>query len=369
MNVKVDTGLQSVILFAKLHDISVTKEFLEFSKYTTDNKLFDLDDIARSFKKLNLKSKVINTEKLDLLNKFQLPVMAKLKTGDFVVIVKADEENLLFQNPGKKQPEMMTFEQFSEIFDNTFVLITKRFSLKNTLNKFDFSWFLAEVVKYKKILIECLIASCFIQLMSLLTPLFFQVTVDKVLIHHGLTTLDIIILAMILVSLFEVIITGLRYYVLTYATNKIDVTLSSNMFRHLMCLPISFFNARKVGTIIEKLKQVDVVRQFLTGSALMSVLDLAFTFVFFAVMFYLAPTLTWIVLGSVPLYIIISLAFTPMLRKRLNEQFEKGAIKQAFLVEAINGIETVKSSAIENKSYRKWDDKVASYIHSSFESH
>jgi ATP-binding cassette, subfamily B, bacterial HlyB/CyaB len=366
MNIKVDTGLQSVILFAKLHDLAITKEFLEFTKYTTDENFFDLDDIKRSFKNLNLKSKILHTEKLELLNKFQLPVMAKLKNGQYIIIVRADEEKVLLQNPSKKQPEILKLKDFREIFDNTFILITKRFSLKNKLNKFDFSWFLAEVVKYKKILFECLIASCFIQLMSLLTPLFFQVTVDKVLIHHGITTLDVIILAMVLVSIFEVLITGLRYYVLTYATNKIDVTLSSNMFRHLMSLPISFFNARQVGTTIEKIKQVDVVRQFLTGSALMSVLDLSFTFVFFAVMFYLAPNLTWIVLGSIPLYIIISLAFTPMLRKRLNEQFEKGALKQSFLVECINGIETVKSSAIENKSYSKWDNKVASYIHSSF---
>ncbi|HJO55278.1 MAG TPA: type I secretion system permease/ATPase, partial [Candidatus Scalindua sp.] len=185
-------------------------------------------------------------------------------------------------------------------------------------------------------------------------------------VHRGLTSLDVLIFALAVVSLFEVLIGGLRTYIFSHTTNRIDVALGSQLFKHLMRLPIAYFGVRRVGETVARVRELENVRNFITGSGLTLVVDLAFTFIFFAVMFYYAPLLTWIVMGSIPFYITLSVFVTPILRKRTEEKFQRGAVNQAFLVESITGVETVKALAVEPQMQRRWEEQLAGYVSTSF---
>src|SRR5262249_43243376 len=159
---------------------------------------------------------------------------------------------------------------------------------------------------------EVLVASFFLQLLGLLSPLFFQVVIDKVLVHRSLSTLDVLAVGPIAVSLFETVLGILRTYLFVHTTNRIDVELGARLFRHLLALPMAYFQARRVGDSVARVRELENIRNFLTSSALTLVIDLFFTLVFLAVMFVYSPLLTMIVLGSLPIYIIISAGATPL---------------------------------------------------------
>ena len=182
-----------------------------------------------------------------------------------------------------------------------------------------------------------LVASFFLQLFALVSPLFFQVVIDKVLVHRALTTLDVLVIGLVAISMFETVLGILRTYLFSHTTNRIDVELGARLFRHLLALPIAYFQARRVGDSVARVRELENIRNFLTSSALTLVIDLFFTFVFLAVMFFYSPLLTWIVLGSFPFYIAISAGVTPLFRRRLDEKFRRGAENQAFLVESVTG--------------------------------
>ena len=207
-----------------------------------------------------------------------------------------------------------------------------------------------------------IVASFFLQVFALVSPLFFMVIIDKVLVHRGLTTLDVLVFGLLVVSIFEVLLSLLRTYIFSHTTNRVDVELGSKLFDHLLKLPLAYFQARRTGESIARVRELENIRNFITGSSLTLVIDIFFTFVFFAVMYVFSPTLTWIVLCSIPFYVLLSLVVTPILRRRLEEKFQRGAVNQAFLVESVSGVETLKAMAVEPQMQRRWEDPV-SYTH------
>ena len=247
-----------------------------------------------------------------------------------------------------------------------FLLVASRASVLGELAKFDFRWFVPAVVKYRRILLEVFVVSLFIQLFALITPLFFQVVMDKVLVHQSLTTLEVIAIGLVAIAVFDVTLNGLRTYVFSHTTSKIDVELGARLFRHILSLPLAYFESRRVGETVARVRELENIRNFLTGQALTSVLDLLFTGVFLAVMFYYSFWLTLIVVLSFPVYALWSAAITPVLRKRLDEKFARGAENQSFLVETINGIGTVKATAVDPRMTRTWDAQLAGYVGAGF---
>ena len=215
------------------------------------------------------------------------------------------------------------------------VLMTRRASLADLGRRFDVTWFLQAMHKYRRLLGEVLVASFFLQLFGLATPLFFQVVTDKVLTHRGYTTLDVLVIGLITASIFETVLGALRTYVFSHTTNRIDVELGTRLFRHLIALPIGYFESRRTGDSVARVRELENIRNFLTSSALTLVVDAFFTFVFLAVMFFYSPALTWIVAGSFPFYILLSVSVTPAFRRRLEKKFNRGAENQAFLVESL----------------------------------
>jgi subfamily B ATP-binding cassette protein HlyB/CyaB len=213
---------------------------------------------------------------------------------------------------------------------------------------------------------EALVGSLFLQLFALITPLFFQVVIDKVLVHKGWSTLDVLVFGLVVISLFEVLLTGMRSYVLAHTTNRIDVELGARMFRHLVSLPLGYFGVRRVGDSVARVRELENIRQFLTGQALTIGLDVAFAAVFIVVMWLYSWKLTLMVLAAIPLWAVIVIAAVPLWRRRLDEKFDRGAENQAFLVESVTGIETLKAMAIEPQMQRRWEDKLAAYVSASF---
>jgi subfamily B ATP-binding cassette protein HlyB/CyaB len=296
-----------------------------------------------------------------------MPAIAALRDGGFLLLGKFGDGKVLVQSPHSPRPALMTKAEFEAISDGRVVLMTRRAtSLADMSRRFDVTWFLGAIHKYRRHLSEVLVASFFLQLFALVSPLFFQVVIDKVLVHRSMSTLDVLVIGLVTISAFEMILGILRTYLFSHTTNRIDVELGARLFRHLMALPIAYFQARRVGDSVARVRELENIRNFLTSSALTLVIDLFFTVVFLAVMLLYSPMLTAIVVAAFPFYIGISAFATPLFRQRLDEKFQRGAENQAFLVESVTGVETLKAMAIEPQMQRRWEEQLAGYVASSF---
>ncbi|AWF82131.1 type I secretion system permease/ATPase [Microbulbifer sp. A4B17] len=359
-----ESCLSCLSVVARFNQLAVNPEKLQ-REFPVGN--LEAHDVikAAAFLGLKAKSHRYPCEKLESL---PFPVMLVDSAGTCTILAGIRDGKALLQKVGQKSPIMISEEElpFDENKRLLIFLFRKKGILSSVERKFDISWFIPSILKYKKLLGQVLLASFFIQLFALITPLFFQVVVDKVLVHQGLTTLDVLALGFLVVCVFDVILNGLRTYLFSHTSNRIDVVLGSRLFNHLLRLPIAYFQNRRVGDTVARVRELDSIRQFITGSALTLCVDLFFTLVFFAVMFLYSPTLTWIVLGSLPLYVLLSIIITPILRNRLHEKFKLGAENQSFLVEACNGVETLKSMAVEPQMQRRWEEQLAGYVNASF---
>ncbi len=360
----VDSGLACLVLIARFHDIAVDPEKL-IHEFGDRSGKFDSGQILLSAKSIGLQAKKISSG-YDRLDRTPLPAIMVTRDGRFCILAKSDKDRVLIQDPSMPRPQVVSRDVFETQWSGELILFASRASIAGALTRFDFTWFIPAVVKYRRLLGEVLLVSFVINIFALLTPLFFQVVMDKVLVHRGLTTLDVIAIGLLAVSIFEVILSGLRTYVFSHTTSRIDVELGARLFRHLLSLPMSYFQARRIGDSVARVRELENIRAFLTGNAITVVLDVLFSFVFIAVMLLYSGWLTLIVLASLPCYAILSLSITPLLRARLHEKFNRGAENQAFLVETVSGIDTLKSMAVEPQMTRRWDNQLAHYVSASF---
>ncbi|MGA7180531.1 MAG: type I secretion system permease/ATPase [Thiobacillaceae bacterium] len=362
--IPLDSGLNCLVMLARLHGVAADPDQLAH-EYRTGGDDFSETEVLLAAKKLGLRAKAIKTT-LIRLDRTPLPAMAMDTAGQFFVLAKVGEEFALIHDPAVGRPQTVSLAELQTRWNGELILFTSRASLASEMGKFDFTWFIPAVVKYRKLLLEVLLVSFVIQLFALVTPLFFQVVMDKVLVHRGFSTLDVIAAGFFVVVVFEVTLTALRSYVFAHTTSRIDVELGARLFRHLLNLPMAYFEARRVGDSVARVRELENIRAFLTGNALTVMLDLLFSVVFLAVMLYYSVWLTLIVVVSLPLYGIFSALYTPALRGRLHEKFNRGAENQAFLVEAVSGIGTVKAMAVEPQLTRHWDKQLAAYVSAGF---
>lgn len=360
----VDPGLMCLLILARFFGVpangdQLRHQFGEPSKTLTDT------DLLRAAGHLGFKAGLVKSIWAKLAGT-PLPAMARMNDGRYVVLAKVEADKVLIQNPSEPKPTILSRQGFEEQWNGELLLVTKRAGLRPQDWRFDFTWFIPAIVKYRRLLGEVLLGSFFLQVFGLLTPLFTQVVIDKVLVHKGLTTLHVLTIGMITLALFEAVLGGLRTYLFSHTTNRIDVGLGAQLFRHLLALPLAYFEARRVGDTVARVRELEHIRQFLTSNSVTVVLDLLFTVVFLAVMLFYSVTLTVVVLVTIPLYAAISIVITPVIRARLNEKFNRGAENQSFLVESISGIQTVKAMAVEPPLQRKWEEQLAAYVQASF---
>ena len=336
----------------------------------------DVDDLLRAARHLGLKAKRVHCS-VDRLARTPLPALALMRAGDdhgaagpprMTVLAQCDGQRVLLSgsHTAGERPTIEPIEVFAAQWTGELILIASRASLAGELARFDFSWFIPALVKYRALLGEVLLISFVLQLLGLVSPLFFQVVMDKVLVHRGMTTLDVLVIGLVVVVVFESVLSALRAYVFSHTTSRIDVELGARLFRHLVQLPLAYFQARRVGDSVARVRELENIRSFLTGNALTVLLDVLFSVVFVAVMLLYSVPLTLIVLVSLPLYFGLSLAVVPVLRRHLDEKFARGAENQAMLVETVTGIQTVKATALEPAFGRRWDNQLAAYVSASF---
>src|SRR6266540_3309680 len=357
-----DPGLAALIMLLRFQGVGIDPEQI---RHQFGGIPIGVSEMLRCARGFGLKARSMTT-KWERLAGMPLPGIAALRDGSFLLLGKASGDKIIVQAPDCSRPTLMTRAELEAAWDGRLVLMTKRAALTDLARRFDINWFLGAIHKYRRLLSEVLVASFFLQLFSLVTPLFFQVVIDKVLVHHSVSTLDVLVIGLVAIGLFETILGILRTYLFSHTANRIDVELGARLFRHLLALPIAYFQARRVGDSVARVRELENIRNFITSSALTLVIDLLFTFVFLAVMFLYSPLLTWIVVAAFPFYIGISAGLTPLFRRRLDEKFQRGAQNQAFLVESVTGVETLKAMAVEPQMQRRWEEQLAGYVAASF---
>lgn len=360
--VSTDTGLDALLTLLHLQGVAADRDQL---RHRFGAASFGAAEIIRCARSLGLKARTYRTQ-WSRLSDSPLPAIAMLRDGSFMVIAKASADKVLVQSPQAQRPVFMERDELSVIWDGGLILMTRRAGLSDLGRRFDITWFIGAIGKYRRLFGEVLAASFFLQLFALVSPLFFQVVIDKVLVHRSLSTLDVLVIGLVVVSLFDTLLGILRNYLFSHTTNRIDVELGARLFHHLLALPMAWFQARRVGDSVARVRELENIRNFITSSSLTLLIDLVFTSVFLAVMFAYSPLMTCIVLGSFPFYIAISAVATPLFRRRLEEKFRRGAENQAFLVESVSGIETLKAMAVEPQMQRRWEEQLAGYVSASF---
>jgi subfamily B ATP-binding cassette protein HlyB/CyaB len=360
-----DSGLACLVLVARLHALPAEAAQIRH-QFCEAGRPIDSVDLIRAARWLGLEARAIASD-WSRLRRTPLPAIARQRDGRYVVIARVSAGGrVLIHDPIGRQPTALAREAFEERWSGELLLLARRERLPGARRGFGFAWFVPAILKYRCYLAEVLLASFVIQIFALVTPLIFQVIIDKVLVHRGLRTLDVLGIGLLIVSVFEVLLGALRTYVFAHTGSRIDVTLGAQLFRHLLRLPLAYFEARRVGDTVARVRELETVRNFLTGSSVTLLIDSLFTVVFFAVMYVYSPLLTLIVLAAVPCYGALALAVTPWLRARLHEKFDRGADSQAFLVEAVSGIATIKAGAVEPQMCRRWEDKLAGYVRAGF---
>ncbi len=361
---EMDTGLASLLIVARLFGLPAVGAQLHH-QFGIAGQTFSEVDLLRMAKHIGLKAGLVRAT-WSCLAATPLPALAKRKDGRYVVLAKVETEQVLVQDPTESHPTILSRAAFEPQWSGLLLLVATRAHLKLDRSSFNFTWFIPAIGKYRRLLGEVVLASFFLQLFGLFTPLFTQIVIDKVLVHKGFTTLHVLAIGMVALALFDALLGCLRTYLFAHTTNRIDVGLGAQLFRHIVALPLAYFEARRVGDTVARVRELEHIRQFLTSNAVTVVLDLFFTVVFLAVMWFYSSMLTLVVMGSFPFYAALSIVITPVMRARLNDKFNRGAENQAFLVETISGIQTVKAMAVEPPLQRRWDEQLAAYVRSSF---
>lgn len=365
-----DQALASFVLLAQFLGVPAEPEQIHHDRGKGDTP-YDFDDLLRIAKKLGLIARRKQAAPSEL-PKLPLPALVQLKDGGTAVLLKVDDSadsdvRHMVMKPENQRPEVWSEEQVEAEFTLVngkaeLLLLTSREHIAGQKRAFDISWFIPAIVKYRKPLRDVLLGSFFLQLMGLASPIFFQLVIDKVLAHQSMTTLEVLAIGLATVLVFETLLSALRNWLFAHTTNRVDAELSAALFKHLLALPLSYFEARRVGDSVARVRELENIRNFLTSNAVTVLIDLFFTIIFFIVMYFYSPMLTLIVALTVPIYVLISVFVTPPLRAKLDEKFKRGAENQAFLVETITGIGTLKSMAVEPRMRDKWEKQFAGYI-------
>lgn len=361
---KIDTGLACLMTIAHYHEISLDEDQIHHN-FLPDGKKMSSIDILRVSQKHGFKSKVLKKVRIKKLKKLNFPLIVQTIDDNFLVLAGIKDEKTLIFNPIEDIPKEVSLSDFISFWNGSVILLTPQ-NNKTAEETFGLKWFIPPIFKYKKTIIETLLAVFTLQMFSLGTPLIMQVIIDKVLVHRSLNTLNVLAIGLAAVITLEVILSLAKNYVFVHTTSKIDILLGSQIYERLFKLPLNYFETRRVGVTVARVREMENIREFLTGSPLTSILDVLFIAIYIAVMIFYSPSLTWIVLGTLPFFIFLSIVVTPLFKYRLDEVFHYGSEEHSFLVESVTGVQTIKSFALEPKMQKKWDSILTNYVKASF---
>jgi subfamily B ATP-binding cassette protein HlyB/CyaB len=363
-----DTGLVALVMVAGYYRIAANPAQLR-RQLALGQQNAGAEDIVRAARLLGLKARIIAGADALRLARIPLPAVIGIKGGTFAVLSATPAPDVLrLIHCVQHIAVELSIENIAGHFEGDIILVTRRLGGAGfDREPFGFNWFLPSIWRYRRALAQVLIASFFVQLFALATPLFFQLVIDKVLVHKGMSTLIVLVVGLVSLGLFETTLQYLRSYTLNHTTNRMDVELGRRLFHHLLRLPLSYFETRPAGQTVARVRELESIRSFLTGQALTSVLDLFFALVFIGVLFIYSVKLTLVVIASIPLYVLIGTLIRPLLRTQINEKFNRGARSQQFLVESIIGMQTHKAAGVEPTMQAQWEERLAAYVRTAFD--
>lgn len=290
-----------------------------------------------------------------------------------VLILKADRQRVLMAEPGNVTPTVIPLEDFSTRYCGTvlpFAPAAERIADNDpgsvTAQPLGFRWFIPELLKHRAVWRDVLLASLALQLIGLATPLFTQTIIDKVVVHESYSTLTVIGIGLLVFTVFSALMSWVRQYLVLHTGNRVDAVLGTQVFAHLVKLPLRYFQQRATGLIVARLQGIETIREFIASAAVNLVLDLPFLFIFLGIMCYYSVPLSLISVALLGIIVGLSALVAPHLRNRLNEQFLVGARNQSFLTEYVAGIESVKSLQLEPQLIARYGDYLARYLETGF---
>lgn len=358
-----DTGLSSLVTVAAYYGISIDAESVRHNFHLA-GEVAKENQIILIAKRNQMKARGVNLD-IEHITKVTLPAMIQLDNQEYAILLKVQEDKFLIAFYDERAPKVLLRQDFEHIYAGRCILLIPR-RLRDRQLEFGLKWFIPTIIKYKNPLLEVLLAAFVMQLLGIFSPLITQSVIDKVLTHNSLSTLDILAIGLIIIAVFEGLLSIARNYVFAHTTSKIDVILSCRLFHHLFCLPLRYFEARRVGDTIARVRELENIRRFLTGVPLNTLLDVLFVIVYIVIMYFYSVSLTNITLLSLPILAGITAVITPLFKQRLDDKFKAGADQQSYLVEAVSGVQTIKSFGVEPNIEQKWEGMLADYTTASF---
>lgn len=358
------TGVYSLIKVLQHFGVKDLEKIFNDNPVTDDK--VDWYKLQKIAKKQRIKTNLIRPA-VEELREIQYPVLAKMTDGSYLAVGTINDEVALVIDPRQQKAVAVPIKEFLESWNNEFLVFSAAWSWEFFKKRYNIDFFLRVMKHYKKPLIEVIIASFFLQLMGIGMPLITQVIIDKVIGNNGLSTLTVIGSSMVVFFFMQSLLTFLKTYLLNHTTNKLDAILGTRLFRHLISLPLPYYESRRVGDTIIRVNALTRIREFFTGAGLLTVLDVFFSIVFVAFMFWYSVNLTLIALAIVPMYMVQNFWAVPIMRKKAGEVWSTRAANNSFMIESISNIETVKSLAVEPQFVNRWENLVARNIRKSFE--
>ncbi|MEZ8303226.1 type I secretion system permease/ATPase [Vibrio splendidus] len=356
-------GIDAVVYAGNHFHKKSTKTQLKHALGVNHSNLSDMQ-IREAADYIGLKSQVtkVKSNELDTL---PLPVLIEIDNSWKVLTKSADGSSLLY-DPTTQLDQQSELSLSSQLSMYKVMLVADE-RLSNKEVKFGLSWFAPSIWRQKSQMRDVFFYAIALQIFALVSPLLFQNVIDKVLVGRSLSSLHVLAMAMLALAIAEPAYSYLRNTVFGHLASQVNAELSGRLYRHLVGLPLTYFKQRQTGQIIARVREMAQIRQFLTGSALMLVLDLIFVAVFIAVMFHYASTLTWLVIGSLIIYFLLWLIAGPLIRKKVESEYESDADATTFLTEAVTGIETIKTTATEHRFLHQWQRILSQQLKRSFD--
>lgn len=328
---------------------------------------FTWDDARRVLKAYKYEGTLLHLT-FDELHGVQLPAIIRFQSGAYAMLGVSSDEIVFFLDPQRTESQgvAMPAAKFREVWTGDVLVLAPKLSWKAIRQKYNLDWFYDVILHYKRSLGEVLAASFFLQAMGIMMPLFTQVIIDKVIGNDGLSTLTVLGIAMVALILVQSVLMFVRTYMLNFTTTKLDAVLGTRLFRHLISLPVPYYEHRRVGDTMLRVNMMSGIREFLTGTTLTTMLDALFSVVFIFIMLYYSVKLTALALVIVPLFAIQAVWFMPLYQKKMQEAFGALSAQRSFLVEAVTGMATVKALAIEPQFIRRWEQSLSRYVGRNF---
>ncbi len=358
------TGLQALCIVAGFHQRSADAVQLSSALGFDGIRVGD-DQILLAAKELGLKARRARLT-WERLRPGMLPLVVALSDGEFAVATHMRNRRIRIVDPRKPRPVFMEREKFESLWGGQVILVKTPLRWDNPNRPFGLLWFVPAILKHRRIMLEIMAASLVIQLFGLAAPFFTQIIIDKVLMHKSVPTLDVLAVGMLIIIVFEGVLNILQTQLLSHTSNRIDAVLGARLFKHLLRLPLRYFEVRRVGDTVARVRELETIRSFITSSSITIIIDLLFVGIFLSVMLLYSVFLTLVVVVSIVCLAALTLIIKPMMRYRLEEKFDRGAESQSYMVESVTGIQTIKAMALEPVMNRKWEILLARYVSAAF---